>query len=116
MHDPLNYAHPAQEPAPHCELGALALAFTGIWLGCFTVALAALAALAVQRWLPVEQFTMLLAVFTLMAMAIFVPMGFMVAVLGLTERHRRQRYAYLCASINGFILTFVTLAVIWNRL
>lgn len=108
MHNPLDYAQPNLEPLPHCELGELSLAFTGIWIGCFS------SALAVNRWMPIEQLVAVLAAFTLMAMAIFVPMGFVVAVLGLTEQNRRQRYAYLCASINGCVLTAVALGLMWD--
>jgi hypothetical protein len=105
---PLEYAQPLTEPLPHSELGSLSLAFTGIWLGCLGITVATM---AVDWRATTHPITLVFATLTLMAMAIFVPMGFLVAVLGLMEQHCCRTCAYVCASVNGAVLTVVVFAV-----
>jgi hypothetical protein len=107
----LDYASLSNTRLPHSELGSLAVAFTGIWLACFGLSAAAL---TIHWWNVDDSAKILLGMLTLMAMVIFVPMGFLTAVLGLTEQNCRRTSAYVCASINGAVLTIVVFAVAWG--
>src|SRR5688500_996657 len=88
---PLVYVTPFDGRLPHSELGSLALAFTGIWLFCVTITSATA---AIEGWILREPNVMFaLAGLTLTAMVILIPMGFLVALLAMTERDCRRASA-----------------------
>jgi hypothetical protein len=53
---------------------------------------------------------------TLMTMVVFVPLGFILALFGIAEKHSRRTSAYVCASINGAVLMSGVVLIAWRGL
>jgi len=113
MPETLEYASPSLEPLPLSKAGSDSLIVTGVWLSCLVLTLTGV---VVGRVGFDYHLAIGFGVMTLMTMVVFVPLGFILALFGIAEKHSRRTSAYVCASINGAVLMSGVVLIAWRGL